>query len=169
MVEVIVKTTHSKERARDFFKFHLFKISPMRYAFYFIALTFLIVSVVFFLIMKIETSLFFLFLSTMTLIIKVATTNSMINKATNNFIFPTTNYQLTINENQIVYVFGENDKVFKWSDILMVCEIDNYIYFYISKNSALILPKFTIGEEQRKLIADIINKSNVNYKLIKYR
>lgn len=169
MVEIIVKSTHSEKRTRDFFKFHLFKVSPMRYVYFSIATIFLVISIVLYFLMKFQGSLFFLFLSLMVLFIRIASTNILVNKVVKNVVFPSLNYKLVFNDNEIIYSYEMFKKVYKWSDLLFIYEINNYIFFYVGKNSSLILSKYILNEEERKSLQDIILRSNVKYKLKKFK
>lgn len=169
MVDITVKSTHSQKRSRDFFKFHLFKISPIRYVYYGIALALFVISMVFFLMKEIGSSLFFLFVSAMVLVIRVATTNIMLNKIMKNIYFPAMNYKLTFNEEGITYSYDMHMEVFKWENLLYVYDVDNYIFFYVKRNGALILSKYNIKDEERKKILDIVFNSKVKYRIKKYK
>lgn len=167
MVEIIAKSTHNEKRTRDFFKFHLFKASPMRYVYYSIAIIFFVLSVVFY-FMKYENSLFFLFLSLMVLIIRIAVTNMLVNRIVKKVVFPTINYKLTFNNKTIIYSDEFTKSSYEWNNLVIIYEVDNYIFFYIDKNKALILSKFILNEEERNQLKELIKNSNVKYKIKKF-
>lgn len=169
MVEIIAKSTYSEKRTRDFFKFHLFKISPMKYLYFSIALVFFGVFFVLFLKMNYGSSLFFLFISIMVLVVRIASTNMLVNSTVKKVIFPSINYQLIFNENEITYTYPNFKQVYKWDDILFIYELENYIYFYVTKNSALILNKYVLKETERNKIKEFILNSKIKYKVSKFK
>lgn len=168
MVEIIAKSTHNEKRTRDFFKFHLFKASPMRYVYYSIAIIFFVLSVVFY-FMKYESSLFFLFLSFMVLIIRIASTNMLINRTVKKVVFPSINYKLTFNNKAVIYSDEFTKSSYDWNDLVVVYEVDDYIFFYIDKNKALILSKFILNVDERIALTELIKNSKVKYKIKKFK
>ena len=169
MVEIIAKSTHSEKRTRDFFKFHLFKVNSSRYVYFGFAIIFFIVAIVFALLNKYGESLFFLFTSLMVLIIKVVTTNILVNRVVKKVIFPSINYRLKFNDDEITYSTDTQKNIYKWDDLLIVYEIDNYLFFYLTINQALILSKYILKEDERLMLKELIIKSKVNYKLKRFK
>lgn len=169
MVEIIAKSTHSEKRTRDFFKFHLLKVSPIRYVYYGIAIVLFVMSVVFYFMMKYGSSLFFLFCSLMVLLIKKVTTNMFVNKIVRKIVYPSLNYNLVFNENELIYSYDVVKKVYKWDEFKIIYEVDNYIFFYLEKNKAMILSKYILDEESRIKLKEIIINSKVIYKNKKFK
>lgn len=169
MTEIIARLTHGEHRTRDFFKFHLFKISPLRYIFYGVSLIFLIVSIVLILKMDIGSSLFFLFVALMVLVIRIAVTNIMLNGVVKKIHYDVISYQLKFKEDGVTYIDDIKSKTFSWNDFIVIYEVENYFYFYISKNSALILAKFVLDEEKRNKLREFIQNTNIKYKKKKFK
>lgn len=169
MRQIIARLTHGEQRTRDFFKFHLFKISSIRYGYYILSLTLFIVSIVLFLKMNYGSSLFFLFASLMVFVIKIAVTNIMVGRIVKRVDFPVVSYQLIFTDNEITYLDENQKKAYNWDKLIYIYEVKNYMYFYISKNSALILNKYVLDEEKRNELMDIIKSNNVKYKKVKFK
>ena len=169
MVEIIAKSTHSEKRTRDFFKFHLVKVNPSRYVYFGIAIILLIIALVLALLNNYGGSLFFLFIAIMILIIKVVTTNMLVNRIVKKVVFPSKNYKLIFNENQIIHSTEAIKKTYKWNDFLIIYEVYSYIFFYLTKNQALLLSKYILSEDERTALKEMILNSKVKYKFIKFK
>lgn len=164
MVEVYKKSAYSEERARDFFKFHLFKINPTKYIYFSVALSSLITALVFILIRNLGLALFFIVLAIIVLIVRLATTSIIINRTMKKLSFPTTNYELTFNKENIKYQDSNRKDLYVWKKLVAVYETKNYFYFYVKKNNALVLPKFNLNDAERQLLLEIIESSETKYK-----
>lgn len=169
MVEIIAKSTHSEKRTRDFFKFHLFRVNPTRYVYLSIAIIVFIIALVFAFLKDYGKSLFFLFAALMVFVIRIVTSNMVVNRAIKNVIFPSKNYTLKFNQDEIIYATDVQKSKHKWTELLNVYEVDNYIFFYITKTQALILSKFVLNEEERKALNELIINSKVKFKRIKFK
>jgi len=53
--------------------------------------------------------------------------------------------------------------VYKWNLITDVHETKKYIYFYVSKQGALIVNKQTINEEEYKSLVELVKNNNKKY------
>ena len=169
MVEIVAKSTHSEKRTRDFFKFHLFRVSPTRYIYFAVALVLFIMSVVFYFMVKYGSSLFFLFASLMVLVIRVVATNIIVSKVLKKVVYPAINYKLVFNENGIIHSYDLSKFTYRWNEFKIIYEIDNYIFFYLDKNRALILPKYILNLEERERLKDLIINSKIEYRLKKFK
>lgn len=169
MRQIIARLTHGEQRTRDFFKFHLLKISSIRYGYYILSLVLFIVSIVLFFKMDYGSSLFFLFASLMVFVIKIAVTNIMVGRIVKKVEFPIVSYQLIFTDNEITYVDENQKKAYNWNKVIYIYEVEKYIYFYITKNSALILNKYVLDEEKRNALIEIIKGNNVKYKRVKFK
>jgi cell division protein FtsW (lipid II flippase) len=169
MVEIIAKSTHSEQRTRDFFKFHLFRVNPTRYIYLGVAMIVFIVTVVFALLKDYGKSLFLLFVALMILVIRIVSTNMVVSRALKNVIFPARNYTLIFNENEVAYATNNTKNVYKWNQFLKIYEVNNYIFFYLSKNQALILPKYGLNDEERLALKEIIKTKKVKFITKKFK
>lgn len=168
MVELRIKSTHGETRSRDFFKFHLFIKSPMKLIYYIASLIVFIIGVVFIGLMKTGLSLFFFFIAIMILILRVVITNIMINGIVKKISYQSLNYEIRINDKELVYVVDVNKKIYQLKD-LEIFEVENYYYFYINKNSAYIINKYAISEVERLSLNEMLTKNNYNYKIKKFK
>jgi len=168
-MEIIAKSIHTQGRAKEFFRFHLLKRSTSKYIYFIMSIIFFIIGVVLFFLGNYYNALFFLFVSVMLIIVRIVTVNFTINKILKNNLFPTVNYTLKISSDFIIYQADNEKKKYLWSDFFEAYETDNYFYFYINKNSALILSKYIISKEERNSLAMIILESNVKFRKIKFK
>lgn len=169
MVEVIAKSTYTEEKTRDFFKFHLYKVSQTKYLYFAIASILFIISVIFGVMGNLGISLFFLFTSIIVLVIRIAVNNITINKIIKNITYDAINYILKINEEEVIYSTTAITKKYPWSGLFKIFETKNYIYFYTNKSSALILHKYSITEIERVKLKQILEKKATGYKEINFK
>lgn len=169
MSEIVAKLTHSQTRAKDFYRFHLFRKSPIKYIYYGISSLVIILAVIFYFLMKYELALFLVFISIMILIIRVVNTNITINKIIKDLRFPSINYTLKFNSQSVIYQYDSFKKEYLWDNIIVICEVNNYLYFYITPSSALILTKYTISEEERILLQSLITNAKVKHYQYKFK
>lgn len=169
MSEIVAKLTHSQTRAKDFYRFHLFRKSPIKYIYYGISSLVIVLAVIFYFLMKYELALFLIFIAIMILIIRIVNTNITINKIIKDLRFPSINYTLKFNSQSIIYQYDNFKKEYLWNNIIATYEVNNYLYFYITPGSALILTKYTISDEERNLLRSLIIDSKVKYYQYKFK
>jgi hypothetical protein len=168
-MEIVTKITHSKERAKDFYRFHLLKISPAKYVYFGLSLILFIGFLVLILIRNYYNALFLLFISVLVLIIRIVTINITVSKIIKNLSFPSTNYILKFSNDFVIYQLDTVKKQYKWNELMGVYETENYMLFYITTNSALILPKYSIQKEEREALKSMIKSSGIKYKISKFK
>ncbi|HHX00358.1 MAG TPA: YcxB family protein [Acholeplasmataceae bacterium] len=105
----------------------------------------------------------------MVLVIRIAVTNIMLNGVVKKIHYDVISYQLKFKEDGVTYIDDIKSKTFSWNDFIVIYEVENYFYFYISKNSALILAKFVLDEEKRNKLREFIQNTNIKYKKKKFK
>lgn len=164
MVEINLKSTHNEKRTRDFFKFHLYKINPIKYVYFSVSLMFFIVSIVVYFLKEFGISLFFFFASICVLIVRIAATNILVNRIMKKQIPLTKDYNIFVSKEKLVYSDNINKKNYCWVDLLYIYEHKEHLFFYVSKDSALIISLDEISEVTRKDLKELINGLNIRYK-----
>ncbi len=152
--------THSEEKARDFFRFHLIKRSPSKYVYYGLSIITFLGAVVFLFLGRFYYALFFTFLSLMLLLIRRVTINITINKIIKNLRLPNYSYSLSFFDDKVVYETEYNRKEYKYYELLGIHETKVYIFLYISPNAALIVNKLEIDSEKRTELGNYLSRQS---------
>lgn len=158
------KCSHSEQRARDFFRFHLLVRNISKYIYY--GLFLIAVGTGFYYIEKnnIDYAIYAFIFGILVLIVKHATVISTVNRILKNYKFPVVVYYLKFFDEYVLYDQEMSKKQYLWKDILRVDETKVYFYFYISPNSALILPKYVLKDNQQDEIIKLVKQNNVKYR-----
>lgn len=163
-MKIEYKDQFSEDRVRSFFRFHLLKRSYSKYIYFPIAITLIVLGI---LMIFVEPTIASLILTAgiMTLIIRVISINSTVNSIFKKQERSTYNYTLLFSEEGISYTNDYNYTYdYKWSDVLIVCETKDYLYYYISKETALVVNKPSMMKVDRDNLLLITSQKASKYK-----
>lgn len=155
MNKIITKSNYSKHIAEEFFRFHLIWRASSRFMYYVISVLCIAIAVVFLtLLFSPSLASIFLILGIGILIIMPYQAKKIAKKIVEENPVSSAEYQVIIDENHVVYKLDKSSKEYSWSDIKVVCKAANKLYFYVTKNIAIIVPLYTIEiSEQANLLA----------------
>lgn len=163
-MEIIANCQYGEERAKQFFRFHMLVKSPTKYIYWGLSLT----SLAFggYLIAKNENyfGIFCLFIAVITIVVWLSTVHTSINKIMKELRFPMIKYQLIFSGSTLGFKQGDILKEYAWNQVLLVCETKTTIYFYVTKDQALILGKYILSDQERSQLHTWIADSHIKYR-----
>jgi len=159
---LVIKVSHSIDRIKDFFRFHLKQRSFINILYLIVFIITIIVSIVLFAMSKWNWAILLCFVAIITLLFRSIMYRITINKLSKSSHHIAIHYILTFFDEQLQYQTGDIILTYTYSKLDRIYETKHYYYFYISKNKALILPKgLMLGSEKDKL------KAIINYNELK--
>jgi hypothetical protein len=167
-MRIIVKMTHSEEKARDFFRFHLLKRTPSRYVYFGLAGITFVGAVVFLVLSRFYYAFFLSFVALMLLIIRKVVVNTTVNGILKKLSLGEYNFSVRFEDEKVVYETASSRKEYSYGNIVGVAETKRYVYLYVSPNAALILSKVNIKPEERTELVDFL-KGKCRYRRYSYK
>jgi hypothetical protein len=167
-LKLIAKMTHSEDKARDYFRFHLFRRTPSRYVYFPLAGITFIGAVAFLLFGRIYYAFFLTFISVMILVIRRALINTTVNSILKKMSLADYNYSLHFSEEKLTFETSSSRKEYLYEDLLGIVETKRYFYFYVSKNAALILLKTGLKDGERTELETFLRQKK-RYRYYNYR
>lgn len=167
-MDVTVSFSSGKEAAEDFFRFHLTKRSTFRYFYFAVSLLSVFVSLYFLFIRNYELSIFFIFAGITAFAMRPAANSLSIRRIMKKMKPPLVKYTLKFSALGIVYQ-ADHPKEYSWESILEICETDDYLYFYVDRNRAMILVKHQMGQAELETILSMITGLKVPYYRFRFR
>ena len=157
------KFTYDEKSLTDFFAFHLKRKDKIRWIYYGITVLFFIIGII--------TVLFFnkyflgliIFASCTIMFMSFPSRAKRAAKKTSNSRYKRNPQDIIFYEEKIEQHTDKQILVYKWDLVKDVHETKEYIYFYISKQGALIVDKSTITNEQHQELINLIKKQNKEY------
>ena len=154
----MIKTTfvYDEQALVDFFSFHLKRKDKIRWIYYAIALVFFILGIIVAfafkkqfmgLIILISSTIMFMVFPSQAKRAAKRTSSSRYKRAPQNIIFYDDKIEQHLEKQILVY---------NWSLVSDVHETKKYIYFYVSKNGALIVSKDTITNSEYTELVNLI-------------
>ncbi len=165
----MIKTTfvYDEEAISAFFTFHLKRKDKIRWIYYSLAIIFFITGIIvafglkkefFGLIMLIASTIMFMIFPSQAKRAAKRTANARYKRDPQNIIFT---------EQRIEQHLDKKILVYNWDLVLEVNETKEYIYFYISKQSAIIVTKDTLTQDEYNQLIDLVKQKNKNYYIYK--
>ncbi len=162
---MIVKTKfcYTKENLEAYFRFHLKRKDKIKWIYYGASLFFIITGLVlaFFyekylygLIMLGAAIIMFLLFPYQVYKTAKKTASSRYKRDPQDIIF---------SENEISHLIGKQKQIYKWNQVIEVDETPLYIYFYISKESAVIVDKETVSEDEYNNLKAMIQAKKLKH------
>ena len=161
----MIKTTfvYDEQSLVDFFSFHLKRKDKIRWIYYAIALVFFILGIVVAfafkkqfmgLIILVSSTIMFMVFPSQAKRAAKRTSNSRYKRAPQNIIFY---------EDKIEQHLEKQILVYNWSLVKDVHETKKYIYFYVSKNGALIVSKDTITNSEYTELINLVKSKQIKF------
>lgn len=165
----MIKTTftYTEEALISFFTFHLKRKDKIRWIYYIIAMIFFIVGIFVAFIVKQE---FFglLILVTSTIMFMIFPSQAKrAAKRTANSRYKRDPQQIVFTESRIEQHLEKKIMAYNWNLVLEVNETKKYIYFYVSKQSAIIVDKECLTELEYNQLIELIKNKNKKYYVYK--
>lgn len=171
-MNIKVSTGFSKERVENFYKFHMTRIDKMRYLFYVGVGMLLLVSIISLIVFTSNpNAIVVTIVSILANIILITTRpfrlSSAFKKAIKNTPISDKTYHIKVNDQGVNYIMDTEDSFYSWNDIVRLIEIDDAYYIYVSDNKAIILPKYPVEVDDRRLMVELVSGLG-KYKKYKY-
>lgn len=156
-MKVIYKSSSNEERTRDFFNFHLLIKKKTKYIYYALSLSLLLISILLIVFKTFDIGIILLFSSIFIILIRPVQVKYLINRTIKNISISNFEYTIIFTDQRIDYDLFGRVKSFSWDCLDEVSETQNYYYFYIKKDSALIVSKSNLEYNSKKILMDLIN------------
>jgi len=164
---IVVNFNYGDEEIKDFFKFHLLKKDKSKYMYYFSSALCTLAAFLYFIL---EKKLFFgvilLLISFVLILIFPWQVKRTVNKKLTS-VYKRIGLRLCFEEDKITRMDKDKKIVYNWENIVEVDETKKYLYFYISKNQALIVNKETSKLEDIEAIKKMVK--NHSKKIYEYK
>lgn len=160
--------THSEDKARDYFRFHLLKRNPSRYVYFGLALITFIGAIVFASISQIYYALFLTFVGLLILVIRRVLVNMTVSSVIKKLHLTDYSYSVKFTDEKVIYETSSIRKEYLYQDLLGIVETKKYYYLYVSKNAAIIVLKSTLNAEARAKLGTFLRQKN-GYRLYKHQ
>lgn len=165
----MIKTTfvYDEDSLTSFFTFHLKRKDKIRWIYYSLSLLFLLIGVIivlffnnlfFGLIMLVSSTIMFMLFPSQAKRAAKRTSNSRYKRGPQDIIF---------SEERIEQHVDKKIYVYKWDLVLEVNETSGYIYFYVSKQSAIIVNKECITNDEYQELIKLIKEKQLKYYVYK--
>lgn len=155
--------TYNEMTLTDFFTFHLIRKDKMRWIYYGVSLVFFILGIVIsFIFKRYYFGLLILILSiSMFLLFPVRAKKAA--KKTANSRYKRAPQEIIFTEERIEQHLEKQIYVYKWDMVKEVDETTKYIYFYISKVSAIIVIKDCLISDEYNSLITLVKERNIKY------
>lgn len=167
-MNIKAKMTHSEEKARDFFKFHLTKRTSSRFVYFVLVIIIFIAAIGFFLLSQLYYALFFTFVALMLLVIRRVMINMTVNKIIKKLRLLDYSYQIKFLDEKIIYETTVSSKEYLYRNLFGIAETKAYLYLYVSKNAAIIILKSALNSEKRTELESFL-RQKPGYRLYRYK
>lgn len=165
----MIKTTfvYDEEALTSFFNFHLKRKDKIRWIYYSFSLLFMIIGIIivfvfdnqlYGLIMLIASTIMFMMFPSQAKRAAKRTANSRYKRCPQDIIF--TDERIEHHVEKKVYIY-------KWDLVLEVNETSKYIYFYVSKQKALIVNKDCITNTEYQDLINLVKTKQIKHYIYK--
>lgn len=161
----MIKTTftYDEQSLIDFFTFHLKRKDKIRWIYYGVTILFFILGVVVLLIFKKYLLGLLIFISSTIMFLSFPSRAKRAAKKTSNSRYKRDPQNIIFYNDKIEQHTERQILVYNWSLVTDVHETKKYIYFYVSKQGALIVNKETITKEDYDKLIDLVKNNNKKY------
>lgn len=157
------KFIYDEQSLTDFFSFHLKRKDKIRWVYYGIAILFFVAGVISVLIFQKYFLGLLIFISSTIMFMLYPSRAKLAAKKTTNSRYKRNPQEIIFYENKIEQHTDKQIFVYSWDLVIDVHETPKYIYFYISKQGAIIVNKETITENEYNMLIELIKKHNKKY------
>ena len=165
----MIKTrfTYDEEALIEFFTFHLKRKDKIKWIYYIISAIFMLAGVIVAFVFKQEVFGFILLVASTIMFMVFPSQAKRAAKRTANSRYKKAPQDIIFSEERIEQHLEKKILVYNWDLVLDVNETKKYIYFYISKQGALIVSKDCLSESEYKGLVDLIKSKNKKYYIYK--
>lgn len=156
-----VQASHSDERIRDFFRFHLMWKDSARIVFYLLSVVALLVGVILLVFARYESAFFSFFIAAAFLITRMVMVKSAVNSLVKKARPPASNYSLTFSDREVVYQDAIREAVYPLDGFKAVHETRKYYFLYLDQTRALIVPKDVLAPEEKEMLDGLLAMAGV--------
>ncbi len=160
--------THSEDKARDFFKFHLTKKSSSRNVYFGLAIILFIAAIGFLFLSQLYYALFFTFVALMLLVIRRVMINMTVNRIIKKLRLLDYSYQIKFLDEKLIYETTVSSKEYQYQNLFGISETKTCFYLYVSKNAAIIILKSALNPEDRTELERLL-RQKTGYRLYRYK
>ena len=157
------KFTYDEKSLTDFFAFHLKRKDKIRWIYYGITVIFFIIGVITVLFLNKYFLGLLIFVSCTVMFMSFPSRAKRAAKKTSNSRYKRNPQDIIFFEDKIEQHTDRQILVYNWSLVTDVHETKKYIYFYVSKQGALIVNKETITKEDYDKLIDLVKNNNKKY------
>jgi hypothetical protein len=164
----MIKTTfvYTEEALIEFFTFHLKRKDKIRWIYYAVACAFFIIALVATLVFKENILGLLIAVATTIMLLSFSRRAKRAAKKTANSRYKRNPQDIIFKDERIEQHLDDKILVYKWDLVKEVDETPLYMYFYISKTSAIIVSKDCITEDEYNQLVELVKSKNKNY--VKY-
>lgn len=155
--------SYNEQTMTDFFTFHLKRKDKMRWIYYGISLLFLILGVLIAFIFKKYFFGLLVIIASITMFLLFPVQAKRAAKKTANARFKRAPQDIIFTDERIEQHLENKIYVYKWNLVKEVDETKEYIYFYISKVSAIIVIKEYLEENDYQELINYVKEKNIKY------
>ncbi|HHX80502.1 MAG TPA: YcxB family protein [Acholeplasmataceae bacterium] len=167
-MNIKAKMTHSEDKARDFFKFHLTKKSSSRNVYFGLAIILFIAAIGFLFLSQLYYALFFTFVALMLLVIRRVMINMTVNRIIKKLRLLDYSYQIKFLDEKLIYETTVSSKEYQYQNLFGISETKTCFYLYVSKNAAIIILKSALNPEDRTELERFL-RQKTGYRLYRYK
>lgn len=167
-MNIKAKMTHSEDKARDFFKFHLTKKSSSRNVYFGLAIILFIAAIGFLFLSQLYYALFFTFVALMLLVIRRVMINMTVNRIIKKLRLLDYSYQIKFLDEKLIYETTVSSKEYQYQNLFGISETKTCFYLYVSKKAAIIILKSALNPEDRTELERFL-RQKTGYRLYRYK
>lgn len=154
---------YNEKTMGDFFSFHLQRKDKMRWIYYGISLVFLIAGILVAFVFKKYFFGLLIMVAAISMFLLFPLQAKRAAKKTSKSRYKRIPQEIIFTEERIEQHLDTKILVYKWSLVKEVDETKEYIYFYISKVSAIIVIKETLNPEEYQSLMEVVKEKNIKY------
>lgn len=169
-MKIQISTNFSEARAKMFFRFHFLKRTKGKYVFYATAVLFLIIGALCFFIGDnlSKAGIGFLIASVTVLIVRPIMASKTAKKIVEASNVSGAKYIVVFYDDHFEYIIDGIITIYNWSDLICVCDTNTCLYFYVTNEKAITVPKYAIRGNERDNFLEFL-KNNTKYKRYRFK
>ena len=160
---VKTKFTYDEQSLIEFFSFHLKRKDKIRYVYYGISLLFTIIGIILLFIIERKIFGFITFIASAIMFLAYPSRTKRAAKKTSESRYKRAPQTIIFYDDKIEQHTDKQIIVYKWDLVKDVHETPKYIYFYVSKQGALIVNKATITDSEHDQLIGLIKNNKKDY------
>lgn len=157
------KFSYTKEALTDFFSFHLKRKDKIRWIYFGIAMAFMVAGILLTFVFKKEIMGIIIIIASMIMLLLFSHRARLAASKTANSRYKRDPQKIIFTEERVEQHLETKILVYRWDLIKEVDETPKYIYFYISKVSAIIVNKDCLSEQEYKDLIELVKSKKKKY------